>query len=211
MLTSLTCSSVAKDRSWFTKYAPINSAAYKRDLVDVTDAKLRVRGIGTVKIQLRQNQGAVNAIHEIVLTNVLHIPEATYNIVCYKRLAADYEPQGWSMRETAFAYPHHDMIEAHSPGQPNTFTAFLRILQTPAPEPQAGGQPQPMLPRFRLVDEFYPPRGCTLGASRFQEMLNSNVAWFEYVTVRDDQRLPLEEAARNASSSSGARPRTRAR
>src|SRR5436190_19967120 len=76
---SIDCSSVAKDRAWFTDYTPFESEVGNFYIAGTVP----VKGIGTVELQTKRspNHSGKDSYSSLCLTNVLHAPSILCNII----------------------------------------------------------------------------------------------------------------------------------
>lgn len=170
---------------------------------------MQVVGVGTVKLTVQSDPNNEASTKAILLTNVLHIPAMTYNIICEKRMKAD---PGLTLNvvfstgpEENTNFPNGRVEDLRSTGV--AVIAYFRNIRRPPPLHLFPNQVAP--PAVCLVKLAHATPGCTLGVSNFQQMLDSAQAWFEWITVPQEEQRRLEKDMNDAAASDiGRRPHT---
>ncbi|KAK4149906.1 hypothetical protein C8A00DRAFT_37491 [Chaetomidium leptoderma] len=171
---------VAKNREWFTSYTPKQSTVYQRHWQGKPECAMAMFGIGTVELPVRLDPADPTKTGTLVLENVLHVPDAKFNIVCHekvneaRRLCLDNKAEGFPQGKVEGADGGKTLAyfrDIHYPGGP---THPHPVSWTPLP---GGFQVNP-----RLVELAHAPAGRALGPSTFEDLLQTGCQRAEWVT-----------------------------
>ena len=142
-----------------------------------------VVGVGKVILKVRVLD-IVSGTREVILHEVLHIPEMKYGIICQKQLELR-ENQRFHTRLDVAGYPNGVVFDNDG----KQVVVFNHTQQLPSPQDD-------FTPPAGAVTVYTAPRHYRLGPSTFQDIINNGPQepWAGHVTVEEEFWPVITEA-----------------